>query len=113
MEMQFATIWETISDHIPNDPALICDENVKTWKEYEERAAKLAFFLNEKSIGNDSKIGLYLHNSNEYLEAQFATFKVEGVPINVNYRYVEEELIYLLDNSDSEVVFFKASTQRE
>ena len=109
MEMQFATIWETISDHIPNDPALICDENVKTWKEYEERAAKLAFFLNEKSIGNDSKIGLYLHNSNEYLEAQFATFKVEGVPINVNYRYVEEELIYLLDNSDSEVVFFQSA----
>ena len=109
MEMQFATIWETISDHIPDDPALICDENVKTWKEYEERAAKLAFFLNEKSIGNDSKIGLYLHNSNEYLEAQFATFKVEGVPINVNYRYVEEELIYLLDNSDSEVVFFQSA----
>ena len=109
MEMQFATIWETISDHIPNDPALICDDNVKTWKEYEERAAKLAFFLNEKSIGNDSKIGLYLHNSNEYLEAQFATFKVEGVPINVNYRYVEEELIYLLDNSDSEVVFFQSA----
>ena len=109
MEMHFATIWETISDHIPNDPALICDDNVKTWKEYEERAAKLAFFLNEKSIGNDSKIGLYLHNSNEYLEAQFATFKVEGVPINVNYRYVEEELIYLLDNSDSEVVFFQSA----
>jgi len=109
MEMHFATIWETISDHIPNDPALICDDNVKTWKEYEERAAKLAFFLNEKSIGNDSKIGLYLHNSNEYLEAQFATFKVEGVPINVNYRYVEEELIYLLDNSDSEVVFYQSA----
>tara|TARA_B100001027_G_scaffold33828_1_gene20613 strand:- start:8425 stop:10041 length:1617 start_codon:yes stop_codon:yes gene_type:complete len=107
--MHFATIWETISDHIPNDPALICDDNVKTWKEYEERAAKLAFFLKEKSIGNDSKIGLYLHNSNEYLEAQFATFKVEGVPINVNYRYVEEELIYLLDNSDSEVVFYQSA----
>ena len=109
MEMQFATIWEAISDHIPNDPAVICGENIVTWKEYEERAAKLAFFLNEKSIGNNSKVGLYLHNSNEYLEAQFATFKVEGVPINVNYRYVEEELIYLLDNSDSEIVFFQST----
>ena len=109
MEMQFATIWEAISDHIPNDPALICGEDIVTWKEYEERAAKLAFFLNEQSIGNNSKVGLYLHNSNEYLEAQFATFKVEGVPINVNYRYVEEELIYLLDNSDSEVVFFQST----
>ena len=109
MEMHFATIWETISDYIPDDPALICDENVTTWKEYEDRAARLASFLNEKSITSDSKVGLYLHNSNEYLEAQFATFKIEGVPINVNYRYVEEELIYLLDNSDSEVVFFQNS----
>ena len=109
MEMQFATIWEAISDHIPDDPAVICGEDIVTWKEYEERAAKLAFFLNEQSIGNNSKVGLYLHNSNEYLEAQFATFKVEGVPINVNYRYVEEELIYLLDNSDSEIVFFQST----
>ena len=109
MEMHFASVWETISDHIPDEPALICDDNVKTWKEYEERAAKLANFLNEKSVSNNSKVGLYLHNSNEYLEAQFATFKVEGVPINVNYRYVEEELVYLLDNSDSEVVFFQNS----
>ena len=104
MEMHFASVWETISDHIPDEPALICDDNIKSWREYEERAAKLANFLNEKSNTNNSKVGLYLHNSNEYLEAQFATFKVEGVPINVNYRYVEEELIYLLDNSDSEVV---------
>ena len=109
MEMHFASVWETISYHIPDEPDLICDDDIKTWKEYDERAAKLAFFLDEKSISNDSKVGLYLHNSNEYLEAQFATFKVEGVPINVNYRYVEEELIYLLDNSDSEVVFFQSS----
>ena len=109
MEMHFASVWENISDHIPDEPALICDDNIKTWKEYEERAARLAYFLNEKHISNNSKAGLYLHNSNEYLEAQFAIFKVEGVPINVNYRYVEEELIYLLDNSDSEVVFFQNS----
>ncbi len=109
MEMQFASIWEKISDQIPDSPALICDDDIKSWKEYEERAARLAYFLNQKSIKNNSKVGLYLHNSNEYLEAQFAIFKLEGVPINVNYRYVEEELIYLLDNSDSEVVFFQSA----
>ncbi len=35
-------------------------------------------------------------------------FKIGGVPINVNYRYVAEELIYLLNNSDSEAVFYHA-----
>ena len=49
----------------------------------------------------------YLHNSNEYLEAQYAVFKIKGVPINVNYRYKEEELVYLLDNSDSEALFYQ------
>ena len=47
MEMHFASVWENISDHIPDEPALICDDNIKTWKEYEERAARLAYFLNE------------------------------------------------------------------
>ena len=108
MEMHFASIWEEISDLIPNEPVLICENDVKTWKEFEERSARLANFLTSKSLKADSKIGLYLHNSNEYLEAQFSAFKIEGVPINVNYRYVEEELIYLLDNSDAEAVFFQS-----
>jgi len=49
-----------------------------------------------------------LNNSNEYLIAQNAIFKIGGVPINVNYRYVEEELIYLLENSDAQAVFYHA-----
>ena len=57
MEMHFASVWENISDHIPDEPALICDDNIKTWKEYEERAARLAYFLNEKNISNNSKQG--------------------------------------------------------
>ena len=82
MEMHFASIWEEISDLIPNEPVLICENDVKTWKEFEERSARLANFLTSKSLKADSKIGLYLHNSNEYLEAQFSAFKIEGVPIN-------------------------------
>jgi fatty-acyl-CoA synthase len=43
------------------------------------------------------------------LEAQFVTFKFRGVPVNVNYSYLDEELLYLLDNSDSEVLIFHSS----
>ena len=107
-ELHFASIWEHISDIIPERTAVICGEYKKSWFEYEQDAAKIASFLNAQGIKEDSKVGLYLHNSNEYLESQFATFKVMGVPINVNYRYKSNELIYLLDNSDSEAVFFQA-----
>ena len=51
----------------------------------------------------------YLFNSNEYVETQFGTMKARAVPANVNYRYLEDELTYLLDNSDAEVVVFHGS----
>ena len=93
---------------IPDKIALICGDNEVTWREYDQRAAKLATLLTNAGLGDDSKVGLYLHNSNEYLESQYSVFKIKGVPINVNYRYKEEELIYLLENSDSEAIFYQS-----
>ena len=107
MSLHFANAWETITRIQPNKTALICGENVKTWGEYDERAARLADVLASYGLGHDSKVGIYAHNSNEYIEAQYATFKIGGCPINVNYRYKADELIYLLDNSDAEAVFFQ------
>jgi len=63
--------------------------------------------MSDQGLKEDSKVGLYMHNSNEYLVAHYAAFKMMGVPINVNYRYQANELIYLLDNSDSEAVFYQ------
>ena len=60
-------------------------------------------------LGPDSKIGIYLYNGNEYLETQYAGFKLRGVPVNVNYRYLDDELWYLLDNADAEAIVFHAS----
>ena len=106
MNLDFASVWEMVSDLVPENDALICGEDIVTWKEYDDRASKIASALSEAGLGANSKAGLYLNNSNEYLIAQYAIFKVGGIPINVNYRYVEEELIYLLENSDSEAVFY-------
>ena len=50
-----------------------------------------------------------MHNRNEYLEAQFGAFKMRGVAVNVNYRYLDEELRYLLDNSDAEAIVYHTS----
>ena len=108
MEAQYASVWEKNSDVIPDKIALICGDNEVTWREYDQRAAKLATLLTNAGLGDDSKVGLYLHNSNEYLESQYSVFKIKGVPINVNYRYKEEELVYLLENSDSEAIFYQS-----
>ena len=109
MERQFATLWESIADVIGDSPALTHGDVTRTWTEYDDRASRLAQAMVDAGLGADSKVGLYLYNSNEYLEAHYAAFKFRGVPVNVNYRYLDEELWYLLDNSDAEALFFHSS----
>ena len=108
MNLDFASVWEMISDIIPENDALVSGTEVVSWKDYDFMSSKIATALTQAGLSANSKAGLYLNNSNEYLIAQNAIFKIGGVPINVNYRYVAEELIYLLDNSDSEAVFYHA-----
>ena len=109
MEYHWATAWESIADAIPDRPAVTNGALTRTWAEYDERAARVAAALVAAGLGPDSKVGLYMYNGNEYLEAQYGTFKMRGVAINVNYRYLDEELWYLLDNSDAEALFFHTS----
>ncbi|MCR9277691.1 MAG: AMP-binding protein [Pseudomonadaceae bacterium] len=104
----FATTWEVIADDVPERIALIGDQGKVSWREFDDRAARLATLLDEHGVGPGSKVGLYLHNGNPYLEAQYAVFKTRACPVNVNYRYKAQELVYLLDNADAEVVFFQA-----
>jgi len=109
MEFHFATAFELIADAVPNEPALICGDAVRTWREFDDRAARIAAVLGAHGLGHDSKVGIYLHNSNEYSEAHHGIFKIGGCPINVNYRYKSEELTYLLDNADAEAVVFQST----
>ena len=58
METHFATLWENISDVIPDRKALICGNIERTWREYDDRAARLATLLSKNGLGDDSKVGL-------------------------------------------------------
>jgi len=109
MEMHWATAWESIADAIPDAPAVTNGDLTRTWAEFDDRAARVAAAFVAAGLGTDSKIGLYLYNGNEYLEAQYAAFKTRGVPVNVNYRYLDDELWYLLDNSDAEALVYHSS----
>jgi fatty-acyl-CoA synthase len=107
--MHFASVWEAIADVIGDETAVVHGNTRRNWSEYDERAARMAAAYVAAGLGHDSKIGLYMYNGNEYLEAQFGGFKMRGVPVNVNYRYLDEELWYLLDNADAEALVFHSS----
>src|SRR5258708_2356356 len=63
----------------------------------------------EHGVGGGDKVALYLYNCVEYLIAQYAAFKLRAVAVNVNFRYLDAELAYVLDNSDSDVVVYHTS----
>ncbi len=109
MEFHFATVWESIADVLGDSTAVVHGDRRFTWTQYDERAARVAAAYTAAGLGPNSKIGLYLYNGNEYLEAHYGAFKMRGVPVNVNYRYLDDELVYLLDNADAEALVFHSS----
>jgi acyl-CoA synthetase (AMP-forming)/AMP-acid ligase II len=106
VDWNFATCYESIVDARPDALAVVQGERRYSWGEFDDRAARIAAAFNELGLRPDSKVALYLHNGIEYLEATYGAFKTRAAHVNVNYRYVEDELHYLLDNADAEVVFF-------
>lgn len=105
-DWHFATAYERIADAVGDQPALICNDVIRSWSEFDDRAARIASVLTAYGLGPGSKVGIYLHNGNEYLEAHHGICKIRGCPINVNYRYTQEELVYLLNNADAEAVVY-------
>lgn len=109
MSFNFAKLWEQVAARVPQQIAVVQGERRYRWDEYEQRAARLAGALMAAGLGPHSKVGMYLYNSPEYCETNFAALKMRAIPINVNYRYLDEELRYLLDNADAEAVVFHTS----
>lgn len=95
-----ADLYEMIADKVPTRDALVCGAQRATYIQLEQRANQLAHYLAGKGVGEGDHVGLYLFNCNEYLEGMLACFKLRAVPINVNYRYVREELEYIFNNAD-------------
>ncbi len=109
MYESFATVWERVADAIPDAPAVVQGALRVTYREVEDRAARLAAALAELGVGPDTKVALFLYNCPEYMECLFALSKLRAVPVNVNFRYLGDELAQLVDNADAEVLVYHAS----
>ncbi len=106
MQYNLADLWERVVDTVPERESLVCGDRRLTYAQADERANRLAHHLAGQGIGPGDHVALYLYNGTEYLEGMLAAFKLRAVPVNVNYRYVEEELRYLLDDSDAKAIVF-------
>ena len=105
----FADVWETVATLLPDAPALIHGHRRVTWAEFDQRADGVAHALLNLGPARQDKVAQYLYNTPEYTESVFATFKAGLVPVNTNYRYADDELLYLWDNADAIAVVFNGT----
>ena len=112
-----AEIHEAIAATRPDAECLVFRDQRFTWAQVTERTRRLANHLIGAGLGchterselqghesGQDHLAVYLHNGNEYLEAMLGSFKARVAPFNVNYRYVAEELHYLLTDSNAAAV---------
>jgi fatty-acyl-CoA synthase len=104
-----ATEWERIAEEQPETPALIHGHITRTWCEFEARAARLAGALGAAGLRRGDRVAIDLRNCPEFMETWFAALKQRFTPVAVNYRYLEDELQYLLLGCDARAVVYHAS----
>jgi len=102
----FAELWEAAADHLPQAPFAKQGDRTVTWAEADRRADGIARTLLDAGASKQDKVAQFLYNSPEYVETLFACFKASLVPVNTNYRYTEDELVYLWTNADAVAVAF-------
>ncbi|MGC8471579.1 MAG: AMP-binding protein [Acidimicrobiales bacterium] len=102
----YADVWEAIADSQPSAPAQVQGDRHISWEAMDRRADGISQWLLDQHVSHQDKVALYLYNCIEYLEALFGIVKIAAVPVNTNYRYADNELVYLWDNADAVAVVF-------
>ncbi len=100
MSFNIADLFEHAVDAVPGRTALIIGDVSRTYRELDERANRLANRFLADGIGKGDRVGIHGVNSEAWVVAMLAAFKISAIPININYRYVADELEYLFDNAD-------------
>jgi len=105
----FADVYEAVAARVPDRPCQVQGDRTVTWAQFDARADALAADLLAAGLRQQSKVAAYLYNCPEYLETYVAAFKGGFAPVNTNYRYAHDEIVYLFSNADAEAVVFHAA----
>ncbi len=108
MEFNLADLFECVVDHVGDRVAVSCSDRNLTYRELDERATRLAHGLAALGVGAGDHVGCYLHTGVEYLETMLACFKLRAVPVNVNDRYVADEVAYVCADADATLLVYDA-----
>ncbi|HEY8216261.1 MAG TPA: AMP-binding protein, partial [Acidimicrobiia bacterium] len=104
-----ADLFEVVADTVPERVALVAGDVRLRYAELDTRANRVAHHLLDAGIGPGDHVAVLAWNRAEWIEAELGIYKARASVINVNYRYVADELRYMLDNSDAVALVFERS----
>ncbi|GFG78588.1 acyl-CoA synthetase [Mycobacterium paragordonae] len=121
LEFNLAQIVSAVAAANPDRDAIVFGDRRFTFAQTVQRARRFARALHEWGFGahreraelaphesGQSHLGLYLANCNEFLEAMIGAYQARVAPFNVNYRYVADELVYLIGNANADALVYQA-----
>ncbi len=121
-QFNLADAFETVAGVNPDRECLIWGDKRLTFSQVADRSRRLGAYLRSRGLGAQTEraelaghesgqdhLGIYLYNGNEYIESMIGAFMGRVAPFNVNYRYVADELLYLLDNSQCRALVYHAA----
>jgi long-chain acyl-CoA synthetase len=92
----------------PERECLVCGEVRLNWKQLNERVNRLAHGLAGLGVKKDTKVAVLAFNCHRYVEIYYATSKLGAVAVPLNFRLSIEELTYVINHSDAEVLIVGA-----
>jgi len=120
-QFTLAGVNEVVAGQVPDREAVIFGDRRFTFGQLAERSRRMASYLHGRGLGchtergeleahesGQDHLGLYMYNGNEYLEGMLGSYKSRVAPFNVNYRYVDEELRYLLTDANAKGLVYHA-----
>ncbi len=122
MEYNLADLYDAVSAAVPDRECIVWRDRRLTFAQVADRTNRLANHLVAAGLGARTERGellghesgqdhlaCYMHNGNEYMESMLGAYKARVAPFNVNYRYVAEELRYLLDDAGARAIVFHST----
>ncbi len=121
-QFNLATVAETVAAEFPDRPLIVHRGRTFTQGELVGRATRLASYLHAQGLGCHAErsqlaghevgqdlLGIYAHNGHEWLESMMGSYRARVAPFNVNYRYVHDELVYLLRDAGATALIYHAA----
>jgi acyl-CoA synthetase (AMP-forming)/AMP-acid ligase II len=99
--MNTAEFLMIASSVVPDRTAMACEGDSRDFQSLQERVNRLANALQAMGVGRGDKVAIMALNGMPYVEAYYATSRLGGVFVPLNYRAKKEELTYMCNNSET------------